>query len=156
MPKKYHHPPISFQLKRVRDEADTASKDFHNYLAEQLLTVTNKIMTSLQKQDQSVQELSSKMDKNFAGLSQKLDAYLDEQNKLRQKKNQVEHDFFAGLENRNSALSAAFDLDAEATEEYLKKSNAFTEQMMGLIKARAKEDEAFIGKSYEINCIPFS
>ena len=104
-------------------------------------------MSSLQKQDQSVQELSSKMDKNFAGLSQKLDAYLDEQNKLRQKKNQVEHDFFAGLENRNAALSAAFDLDAEATEEYLKKSNAFTEQMMGLIKARAKEDEAFIGNS---------
>jgi len=131
-------------LKRVRDETDTASKDFHNYLMEQLVTITNKIMSSLQKQDQSVQELSSKMDKNFAGLSQKLDAYLDEQNKLRQKKNQVEHDFFAGLENRNTALNAAFDLDAEATEEYLKKSNAFTEQMMGLIKARAKEDEAFI------------
>ena len=48
------------------------SKDFHNYLMEQLLTVTNKIMTSLQKQDQSVQELSSKMDKNFDGWTQKL------------------------------------------------------------------------------------
>ena len=48
------------------------SKDFHNYLMEQLLTVTNKIMTSLQKQDQSVKELSSKMDKNFDGWTQKL------------------------------------------------------------------------------------
>jgi hypothetical protein len=31
-----------------------------------------------------------------------------------------------------------------ATEEYIKKSNAFNEQMMSLIKARADEEEAFI------------
>ena len=40
-------------------------------------------MTSLQKQDQSVQELSSKMDKNFAGLGEKLDSYIGKKHALK-------------------------------------------------------------------------
>ena len=121
-------------LKRVRNEADSATKDFHNYLMEQLLTVTNKIMTSLQKQDQSVKELSTKMDKNFDGWTQKLDSFLDDQNKLRQAKSQKEQEFFAGLENRNMALSTAFDQDTVDFEEYFKKSSDFNEKIMSLIK----------------------
>ena len=101
---------------------------------EQLLTVTNKIMTSLQKQDQSVKELSTKMDKNFDGWTQKLDSFLDDQNKLRQAKSQKEQEFFAGLENRNMALSTAFDQDTVDFEEYFKKSSDFNEKIMSLIK----------------------
>ena len=40
-------------------------------------------MTSLQKQDQSVQELSSKMEKNFAGLTEKLDSYIGKKHVLK-------------------------------------------------------------------------
>ena len=97
---------------------------------EQLLTVTTKIMTSLQKQDQSVQELSSKMDKNFAGLAEKLDSYIGEQNQFRQKKSQVEQAFFSGLQSRNSNLESIFDQDKEATEQYLKSSTIMNQQIM--------------------------
>ena len=76
------------------------------------------------------------MDKNFAGLAQKLDSYLKEQTTMRHKKIQAELDFLDGLERRNSALSSTFEDDIEATEDYAKKSKAFTEQMMSLIKAR--------------------
>ena len=97
---------------------------------EQLLTVTTKIMTSLQKQDQSVQGLSSKMDKNFAGLAEKLDSYIGEQNQFRQKKSQVEQAFFSGLQSRNSNLESIFDQDKEATEQYLKSSTIMNQQIM--------------------------
>jgi len=131
-------------LKRVRNEADSATNDFHGYLVEQLLTVSTKILAALQKQDKSVQELSTKMDKNFAGLTEKLEAYLADQDTMRQKKMQAEADFFAGLERRNAALTSTFDNDAKDTEEYIKKSQAFNEQMMSLIKAKAKEEESFL------------
>ena len=94
------------------------------------MTVTTKIMTSLQKQDQSVQELSSKMDKNFAGLAEKLDSYIGEQNQFRQKKSQVEQAFFSGLQSRNSNLESIFDQDKEATEQYLKSSTIMNQQIM--------------------------
>jgi hypothetical protein len=42
-------------LKRVRNEADSATNDFHGYLVDQLLTVSTKILSALQKQDKSVQ-----------------------------------------------------------------------------------------------------
>ena len=87
-------------------------------------------MTSLQKQDQSVQELSSKMDKNFAGLAEKLDSYIGEQNQFRQKKSQVEQAFFSGLQSRNSNLESIFDQDKEATEQYLKSSTIMNQQIM--------------------------
>ena len=87
-------------------------------------------MTSLQKQDQSVQELSSKMDKNFAGLTEKLDSYIGEQNQFRQKKSQVEQAFFSGLQSRNSNLESIFDQDKEATEQYLKSSTIMNQQIM--------------------------
>ena len=120
------------------------NKKFHNYradlsystLVDQLLTVSTKILAALQTQDKSVQELGAKMDKNFAGLAQKLDSYLKEQTTMRHKKIQAELDFLDGLERRNSALSSTFEDDIEATEDYAKKSKAFTEQMMSLIKAR--------------------
>jgi hypothetical protein len=131
-------------LKRVRNEADSATNDFHAYLVDSLLTVSTKILASLQLQDKTVQDLSNKLDKNFAGLTQKLDSYLSEQGNLRQKKSNSESDFFAGLERRNAALSSAFKDDSKATEEYIKKSNAFNEQMMSLLKAKAKEEEAFL------------
>ena len=144
---------VDHLLKRVRNEADQATQDFHHYLMvsafiihynyiyfenminvflfqEQLLTVTTKIMTSLQKQDQSVQELSSKMDKNFAGLTEKLDSYIGEQNQFRQKKSQVEQAFFSGLQSRNSNLESIFDQDKEATEQYLKSSTIMNQQIM--------------------------
>ena len=66
-------------LKRVRNEADSATNEFHAYLVDQLLTVSTKILSALQQQDKSVQELSTKLDKNFAGLEQKLDVYLADQ-----------------------------------------------------------------------------
>lgn len=131
-------------LKRVRNEADSATNDFHAYLVDQLLTVSTKILAALQQQDKSVQDLSTKMDKNFAGLTQKLETYLAEQGSVRQKKIQAETEFFSGLERRNAALTSAFEDDAQATEEYIKKSNAFNAQMMSLIKAKAKEEEAFL------------
>ena len=144
---------VDHLLKRVRNEADQATQDFHHYLMvsafiihynymyfenminvllfqEELLTVTTKIMTSLQKQDQSVQELSSKMDKNFAGLTEKLDSYIGEQNQFRQKKSQVEQAFFSGLQSRNSNLESIFDQDKEATEQYLKSSTIMNQQIM--------------------------
>ena len=108
------------------------------------MTVSTKILAALQKQDKSVQELSTKMDKNFAGLTEKLEAYLADQDTMRQKKMQAEADFFAGLERRNAALTSTFDNDAKDTEEYIKKSQAFNEQMMSLIKAKAKEEESFL------------
>ena len=82
----------------MRNEADSATNDFHGYLVQQLLTVSTKILDALQKQDKSVQNLSAKMDKNFAGLTEKLETYLAEQETLRKKKLQAEADFFAGLE----------------------------------------------------------
>ena len=68
------------------------------------------------------------MDKNFAGLTTKLESYLNEQNALKAKKSQAESDFFAGLERRNLALTSTFTDDTKATEEYIKKSNAFNER----------------------------
>lgn len=129
---------------QVRNEADSATNEFHAYLVDQLLTVSTKILAALQQQDKSVQELSAKMDKNFAGLSLKLESYLNEQASLRSKKISSESDFFNGLERRNAALTSAFEADAEATEEYMKKSAAFNDQMLSLIKAKAKEEEAFL------------
>ena len=131
-------------LKRVRNEADSATNDFHAYLVDQLLTVSTRILAALQNQDQSVQELSAKMDKNFAGLTQKLDSYLRAQTQHRQRKSQSEVDFLNGLDRRNIALASIFEDESKATDEYVKKSQAFTEQMMGLIKTRAQEDEAYI------------
>ena len=115
---------------------------------EQLLTVSTKILAALQKQDKSVQELSTKMDNNFAGLTEKLESYLAEQQTLRQKKLQTEADFYSGLERQNVALTSIFDNDSKETEEYIKKSNAFNEQMMSLIQAKAKEEETFLKSRY--------
>jgi hypothetical protein len=134
---------VDHLLKRVRNEADQATQDFHHYLMEQLLTVTTKIMTSLQKQDQSVQELSSKMDKNFAGLTEKLDSYIGEQNQFRKKKSQVEQAFFSGLQSRNSNLESIFDQDKEATEQYLKSSTIMNQQIMELLNKKMAEEEKF-------------
>ena len=86
------------------------------------------------------------MDKNFAGFEQKLENYLAEQEKLRDSKTNAETNFFAGLERRNAALTATFNEDIKATEEYIKKSNAFNDQMMSLIRAKAKEEEAFLAR----------
>ena len=115
---------------------------------EQLLTVSTKILAALQKQDKSVQELSTKMDNNFAGLTEKLESYLAEQQTLRQKKLQTEAYFYSGLERQNAALTSIFDNDSKETEEYIKKSNAFNEQMMSLIQAKAKEEETFLKSRY--------
>ena len=98
---------------QVRNEADSATNDFHGYLVDQLLTVSTKILAALQQQDKSVQELSSKMDKNFAGLTNKLESYLNEQATLKQKKATSEAEFFAGLERRNVALTSTFNDDAK-------------------------------------------
>ena len=130
----------------MRNEADIATNEFHAYLVDQLLTVSTKILSALQQQDKSVQELSTKMDKNFAGLEQKLENYLADQEKLRDSKTNAETNFFAGLERRNAALTATFNEDIKATEEYIKKSNAFNDQMMSLIRAKAKEEEAFLAR----------
>merc|ERR1711953_365359 len=99
-----------------------------------------------QQQDKSVQELSTKLDKNFAGLEQKLDVYLADQTKLRADKTNSETNFFAGLERRNAALTSNFNDDIEATEEYIKKSNAFNDQIMSLIRAKAKEEQEFLSR----------
>ena len=131
-------------LKRVRNEADTATNEFHAYLVDQLLTVSTKILSALQQQDKAVQELGTKLDKNFAGLEQKLDIYLADQAKLRESKATAESNFYAGLERRNAALTSNFNDDIEATEEYIKKSNAFNEQIMSLIRAKAKEEQEFL------------
>ena len=112
------------------------------------VTVSTKILAALQKQDKSVQELSTKMDNNFAGLTEKLESYLAEQQTLRQKKLQTEADFYSGLERQNVALTSIFDNDSKETEEYIKKSNAFNEQMMSLIQAKAKEEETFLKSRY--------
>jgi hypothetical protein len=48
------------------------------------------------------------MDKNFAGLQDRLESYMADQDGLRKKKVNVETDFFAGLERRNHALSTGF------------------------------------------------
>ena len=112
------------------------------------MTVSTKILAALQKQDKSVQELSTKMDNNFAGLTEKLESYLAEQQTLRQKKLQTEADFYSGLERQNVALTSIFDNDSKETEEYIKKSNAFNEQMMSLIQAKAKEEESFLKSRY--------
>ena len=133
-------------LKRVRNEADSATNEFHAYLVDQLLTVSTKILSALQQQDKSVQELSTKLDKNFAGLEQKLDVYLADQTKLRADKTNSETNFFAGLERRNAALTSNFNDDIEATEEYIKKSNAFNDQIMSLIRAKAKEEQEFLSR----------
>ena len=98
----------------------------------------------MQQQDKSVQELSTKLDKNFAGLEQKLDTYLADQAKLRESKTTAETNFFSGLERRNAALTSNFNDDIEATEEYIKKSNAFNDQIMSLIRAKAKEEQEFL------------
>ena len=131
-------------LKRVRNEADTATNEFHAYLVDQLLTVSTKILSALQQQDKAVQELGTKLDKNFAGLEQKLDIYLADQAKLRESKATAESNFYAGLERRNAALTSNFNDDIEATEEYIKKSNAFNEQIMSLLRAKAKEEQEFL------------
>ena len=112
------------------------------------MTVSTKILAALQKQDKSVQELSTKMDNNFAGLTEKLESYLAEQQTLRQKKLQTEAYFYSGLERQNAALTSIFDNDSKETEEYIKKSNAFNEQMMSLIQAKAKEEETFLKSRY--------
>ena len=67
-----------------------------------------------------------------------LDTFLDEQSKLRQRKSQKEQEFFSGLENRNLALSTAFDQDTVDFEEYFKKSNDFNEKIMSLIKVQRR------------------
>ena len=173
---------VDHLLKRVRNEADQATEDFHHYLMvsafiiqysymnmyiyfenminvllfqEQLLTVTTKIMTSLQKQDQSVQELSSKMDKNFAGLTEKLDSYIGEQNQFRQKKSQVEQAFFSGLQSRNSNLESIFDQDKEATEQYLKSSTIMNQQIMVRIYYYSDSSLEFTLSIKNTLCFPY-
>ncbi len=107
-------------LKRVRNEADSATNDFHGYLVDQLLTVSTKILAALQNQDKTVQDLSAKLDKNFAGINQRLEEYLADAAKLRSNKMAAEADFFAGLQRRNAALETSFTADLKETEEYVK------------------------------------
>ena len=51
-------------LKRMRNEADTQSSSFHTYLVDQLLSVANAILASVKNQGQTVDSLSSKIDKH--------------------------------------------------------------------------------------------
>ena len=50
------------------------------------------------------------------------------------------------MERRNAALTSNFNDDIEATEEYIKKSNAFNDQIMSLIRAKAKEEQEFLSR----------
>ena len=99
----------SYISSQVRNEADSATNDFHAYLVGQLLTTATKILAALEQQDKSVKQLSDKMDKNFAGLAEKMQNFLTDQNQLRQEKVQADSEFFAGLEGRNSALTRTFE-----------------------------------------------
>ena len=69
---------------------------------------------------------------------------MSEQASLRSAKAKTEADLFSSLGQKNSALTSAFGEDIKATEDYMNKAKAFNDQMMSLIKARAKEEEAFL------------
>ena len=109
-------------LKRVRNEADTATNSFHGYLVDQLLTVTTKVLAALQTQDASVKELSSKQDKNFAGINEGLEKYMDDQTKLRNERSHAEAEYYAGIMRRNEALETRLKVLIEANEEAAKVS----------------------------------
>ena len=53
-------------LKRMRNEADTQTQNFHTYLVEQLLSVASSILAATNNQQNTVNSLSSKVDKSVS------------------------------------------------------------------------------------------
>ena len=53
-------------LKRMRNEADTQTQSFHTYLVEQLLSVASSILAATNNQQNTVNSLSSKVDKSVS------------------------------------------------------------------------------------------
>merc|ERR1719412_1408143 len=73
-------------LKRMRNEADTQTQSFHTYLVEQLLSVASSILAATNNQQNTVNSLSSKVDKSIEGLNARLDKFIIAQNNI-----QTEH-----------------------------------------------------------------
>ena len=59
-------------LKRMRNEADTQAQSFHTYLVDQLLSVANAILASVKNQGQTIDHLSSKIDKHVSILDNRI------------------------------------------------------------------------------------
>jgi len=131
-------------LKRMRNEADTQSSSFHTYLVDQLLSVANAILASVKNQGQTVDSLSSKIDKHVEQAGTKVEGYLDDQHKLSGQASEEEMTFLKDLADQNKKLSAQMTAEQEAAAEYRKKSQAFTKQMSELLEAQQKAEEKYI------------
>ena len=131
-------------LKRMRNEADAQTQSFHTYLVEQLLTVANAILAAVSNQSKTVQQLSTKVDKNVSNKDQlhvqrstlyslfcfqledmnaKLDGYLDNQRKLQAQQLQSNNGFLTKLSEHNKALSSNMEAEELSTEDYRKVIN---------------------------------
>jgi len=131
-------------LKRMRNEADTQAQSFHTYLVDQLLSVANAILASVKNQGQTIDHLSSKIDKHVEHAGNKVEGYLDHQHKLSVKQSQDEMTFLKDLAAQNEKLSAQMKSEQEAAAEYRKKSQAFTKQMSALLEAQQRAEEEYI------------
>merc|ERR1712241_68075 len=126
-------------LKRMRNEADTQTQSFHTYLVEQLLSVASSILAATNNQQNTVNSLSSKVDKSIEGLNARLDKFIIAQNNVQTQHVQQEDITFKGIVQNTAGLSNISKADQDASQEYKKKSAAFTEQMVALLRARDAE-----------------
>jgi len=131
-------------LKRMRNEADTQSQLFHTYLVEQLLSVSNAVLAAVKNQESTLQTFSSKVDKTVGHMNEKVDVYLDDQQKILSEQSQERDTFLNDLVAKNAKLSQQLKAEQEASAQYRKKSQAFMEQMGALFAAKQKAEEEYI------------
>ena len=67
----------------TKSEADIQNQQFQEYLAKRLLHVTNDILVAVSKQGETLNDMSTKIDGNTTELTQKLDVFLDKQEKVK-------------------------------------------------------------------------
>merc|ERR1712038_619224 len=131
-------------LKRMRNEADTQTQSFHTYLVEQLLSVASSILAATKNQHKTVDSLSSKIDKSVEGLNARLDKFMSSQNSFQNEMLQQGEITFKGIVQNTAGLSSLLTAEQDASQDYKKKSAAFTEQMIALLRAREVEEEKYL------------
>merc|ERR1719412_766179 len=131
-------------LKRMRNEADTQTQSFHTYLVEQLLSVASSVLAATKNQQKTVDSLSSKIDKSVEGLNARLDKFMTAHNSLQNDQLQQGEITFKGIVQNTAGLSSLLMAEQDASQDYKKKSAAFTEQMIALLRAREVEEEKYL------------
>ena len=141
---------ITEAMEKTKSEADIRSNEFQNYLADTLLLAASEILAAVAKQNDIIENLSSKIDNNVTELDQKLNVFLENQETHRNSKFEEDSNVFIEMAKLNEVERQNIEHEKRAIDNRRRRECEFFEKINNLLKEKQYEEEQYEEKRKEM------